>query len=265
MHLELVGSLTAEGFIAVLRRYIGKRGKITNIFSDNGTNFIKANKILQELSENEKNLHQAELDEEFLSNEITWHFSSPGSPHHNGLAEAAVKSMKTHLKKSLGEKSLTWEEMITLLCQIEGVVNSRPMCAISNDPNDAQPITLAHFLLMVPMQMAPDDDLTDVKSNYLSRWHTVQNIFQQFWKQWKNEYLNQLQVRNEWCTEKADINVNDLVMLKDESLPATKWSLGRIVEKYPKDDGLTRVVSVKTGRGIVKNSNKSGSITAQNG
>lgn len=252
MHLELVGNLTAESCVAALRRFIAKRGKVANFFSDNGTNFVKANKILQELSEAEKSQYQAALDGELLSNEINWHFSPPGSPHHNGLAEAAVKSMKSHLRKALGEKVLTLEEMHTLLCQIEGVVNARPMCALSNDPNDTQTITPAHFLQMVSMQMAPDDDLSDVKSNYLSRWQTVQKIFQQFWKQWKNEYLNQLQVRNKWCTEKADINVNDLVMLKDESLPSTKWSLGRIVEKYPGDDGLTRVVSVKTGNGIVK-------------
>lgn len=247
IHLELVGNLTADSCIAALRRFIGRRGKVARFFSDNGTNFVKANKILQELSEAEKEQYQDAVDDELLSNEIEWNFSPPGSPHHNGLAEAAVKSMKTHLKKALGEKVLTLEEIHTLVCQIEGVVNSRPMCSINDDPNDTQTITPAHFLQLVPMQLAPDEDVSDVKANYLSRWQLVQKIFQQFWKQWKSEYLNQLQVRHKWCTAKEEIDVNDLVMLKEDGLPATKWSLGRIIKKHPGKDGATRVVTVKTG------------------
>lgn len=252
MHLELVSNLTAESFIAALRRFIARRGKITNIFSDNGTNFVAANKIIQELNEDEKMRYQNSLNNEFLSNEIIWHFSPPGSPHHNGLAEAAVKSTKFHLKRALGEKHLTFEEMCTLLSQVEAVVNARPICAMSNDPNDIQPLTPAHFLNMVPMELAPENDLMDVKENYLSRWQLVQKIFQNFWIQWKNDYLNQLQLRNKWYTKNPEINVNDLVMVKDESLPASKWAMGRIVQKHPGSDGHTRVVSVKTAKNTIK-------------
>lgn len=56
---------------------------------------------------------------------------------------------------------------------------------MDNDPNDTQTIT-----------PAPDDDLMDLKTNYLSHWQSVQKIFQNFWKQWQFEYLNQSQVRN---------------------------------------------------------------------
>lgn len=59
-------------------------------------------------------------------------------------------------------------------------------------------------------------------------------------------------MRNKWCTEKQEINVNDLVMVKDETLPSTKWALGRIIEKHPGPDGRTRVVSVKTGKNVIK-------------
>lgn len=252
IHLELVCNLTADAFIAALRRFVGRRGKIENIFSDNGTNFTAANKILQELTKNEINRFQKLVDEEFLANGIEWHFTPPGSPHHNGLAEAAVKSMKFHLRRVVGERCLTFEEMATLLVQIEAVVNSRPICTTSTDPNDCQPITPAHFLNMAPMELLPDDDFNDIKSNYLNRWQMIQKLFQNFWWQWKSQYVNQLQVRNKWCTTKPEININDLVMIKEDSLPATKWMLGRVIEKHPGDDGKTRVVTVKTAKNVIK-------------
>ena len=102
------------------------------------------------------------------------------------------------------------------------------------------------------MELAPDCDLSDIKSNYLSRWHLIQKIFQNFWVQWKTDYLNQLQIRKKWQTQKPELNVNDLVMIKDETLPATKWALGRVVEKHPGTDGLTRVVSIKTAKNVLK-------------
>lgn len=163
IHLELVSNLSAEAFIAALRRFIGRRGSVATIFSDNGTNFVAANKIINEMNEEEKNRHQNSLDGELLSKKIVWHFAPPGSPHHNGLAEAAVKSMKFHLKRTMGENHLTFEELCTLLIQVEAVVNARPICAMSNDPNDLQPLTPAHFLQMVPMELAPDSDLLDTK------------------------------------------------------------------------------------------------------
>lgn len=252
VHLELVGSLNAESAIAAIRRFIGRRGKVENIFSDNGTNFVAANRILHDVSNDEKCRFTDTFGEELLSNEIIWQFIPPGSPHHNGLAEAAVKSMKYHLKRVLGEKTLTFEEMYTLLHQIEAVLNSRPICAMSSDPNDTQALTPAHFLHMAPMELPPDSDLSDIKSNYMSRWQHTQKIFQNFWHQWKHDYLNQLQQRDKWCTRNHELEVNDLVMVKEEALPAARWRMARVIQKHPGHDGLTRVVTVKTGKNELK-------------
>lgn len=105
---------------------------------------------------------------------------------------------------------------------------------------------------MVAMQMPPDNDWAETKSNYLSRWDLVQKIFQNFWKQWRNEYLNQLQVRNKWYKNEPEVEIDDMVMVKDENLPVTKWTLGRVVQKHPGNDGKTRVVSVKTSKNVLK-------------
>lgn len=139
---------------------------------------------------------------------------------------------------------MTFEELATLLYQIEASINSRPLCAISSDLNDLE--TPAHFLAMGPMQSIPQQDLLETNINWLTHWKLVQRISQQFWKKWQNEYLHQLQTRKKWNSEKPEADINDLVMIKNENLPSTKWQLARIMAKHPGADGKTRVVTVKT-------------------
>lgn len=132
MHLEAVTNLTAAAFIAAFRRFLARRGAVRNLYSDNGTNFVSANKILAENLELEQDEYNSEVCNELIKNETKWHFSPPGAPHFNGLAEAAVKTVKLHLLKTIGDTKLTYEEMSTLLAEIEACVNSRPICPLSS-------------------------------------------------------------------------------------------------------------------------------------
>lgn len=95
------------------------------LYSGNGINFVRSNKILQE---NLATIDQYESDicNELSKSGTTWHFTQAGAPHFNGLAEAAVKSVKTHIKRTIADSKLTFEELSTLLSQIEACVNSRP-------------------------------------------------------------------------------------------------------------------------------------------
>lgn len=101
INIEAVSDLTADAFIAAFRRFVARRGIVKKLFSDNGTNFVKSNKILQEnhaISSEEA--YNTAICEELTRNQTHWCFSPAGSPHSNGLAEAAVKSVKCHLKKT---------------------------------------------------------------------------------------------------------------------------------------------------------------------
>lgn len=251
LHIEAVSDLTADSFIAALRRCIGRRGKISNIYSDNGSNFVKANRILNELLEAQEEEFERELHEESIKLGIKWHFSPPASAHFNGLVEAAVKSTKYHLYRALQNVNVTFEELSTLLCQVESVLNSRPICELSADPNDLGALTPAQ-LLNVVTDSVPEEDLSETKSNYLTRWELVQKLAQEFWKKWQMEYLHQLQVRNKWHEKKPDIKVDELVVIKDTNLPSCKWQLGRVVELHPGNDGLVRVVTVRTASNTLK-------------
>ena len=114
VHIELATDLSTEGFLAAFRRFVSRRGVPEHVYSDNGTNFVGANKELRELY----NLVDApdrrkSIEMYALSKRIHWHFSPPSSPHFGGLWEAAVKSFKHHLKRVINDQLLTYEQLNT--------------------------------------------------------------------------------------------------------------------------------------------------------
>ncbi len=115
VHLELVTDLTSEAFIACLKRFIARRGLPSLIWSDNGTNFTGAARELKELYQFLKQPStQNDVNRYLGDKKITWKFIPQHAPHFGGIWEAAVKSMKAHLKRILGDVRLTYEELSTL-------------------------------------------------------------------------------------------------------------------------------------------------------
>ena len=180
IHLELVTELTSEAFIAALRRFISRRGLRSDIYSDHGMNFIGANR---EISEMYKFLNKSDVQKRIIdscSNQgIQWHFIPDRAPHFGGLWEAAVKSFKKHLKKVAGVK-LTYEELSTILTQVEACLNSRPIAPmVTADGEDVEALTPGHFLVGRPICALPDRDQTDKPTHILRRWHLCQQITQE--------------------------------------------------------------------------------------
>ena len=121
VHVEAVSDLTPEAFLACLRRFISRRGKPTLLWSDHDTNFVGAKRIVQELYQFLKESQTNQAVSDFCSSQgIQWDFIPEHAPHFGGLWESAVKSLKTHSR-------LTFEELTTVLSQIEGCLNSRPL------------------------------------------------------------------------------------------------------------------------------------------
>ncbi|XP_018577393.1 uncharacterized protein LOC108915756 [Anoplophora glabripennis] len=170
-----------------------------------------------------------------------------------GLWEAAVKSMKFHAKRVISHAHLTYEELYTVFVQIEGILNSRPITPLSDDPTDLLPLTPSHFLIGDVLNSIPEIDIRNVPDNRLSHYQRTQQIVQHFWKRWSCEYLSTLQQRPKWRFHKSnDLQIGDLVLLKNENTPPMRWPLGRITQLHPGDDEVVRVVSVQTTNGVVK-------------
>ncbi|GFS96704.1 hypothetical protein TNCV_4754111 [Trichonephila clavipes] len=159
VHIEAVGDLTTDSFIAALRRFSARRGAPCHIYSDNGTNFIGARRKLDEIRKLWLSLPTNEAISYYLSkSSIDWHFIPPSSPHFGGIWESGIRSIKFHLKRVLGEIILTFEELSTLLTQIEGLLNSRPLSYVNDsDIECISTLTPSHFLtgdvLSVPEEL----------------------------------------------------------------------------------------------------------------
>lgn len=240
LHLEAASDLSSEAFIAALRRFVGRRGRVEVIHSDCGTNFVGANNIFAEF-----------MKEAAHSQGVEFRFNPPASPHFGGVWEIQIKAVKSHLHRIVGDQTLTFEELTTLFVQIESMLNSRPLCPLSSDPNDLNVLTPGHFLTLEPLTSLPDKDLTPLKINRLGRWQLVQRFQQDFWKRWRNEYLQTLTQRAKWTTECRPLDVNSIVIVKSENTIPLHWPLARVVELHSGPDGIVRLATVKTANGAL--------------
>jgi hypothetical protein len=179
-----------------------------------------------------------------------WKFI-PHGPHFRGLWEAAVKTMKHHLRRTLGAQIATYEELCTLLAEIESCLNSRPLCALSNDPYGSTYLSPGHFLIGEPLTQLPCIDYTDVKVNRLSWWQSFQQQPQEFWKRWSADYLNELQQRQCWQRSYPNLQPSDVVLLKEDHTTPLHWPTAVITDVHPGTDNI-RVVTVKTPKGTFK-------------
>ncbi|UYV66797.1 hypothetical protein LAZ67_4002878, partial [Cordylochernes scorpioides] len=239
IHLEISSDLTAEIFLAALKRFISRRGRPTDIYSDNATNFKGASNILKERW---KLFNAANIQDFSAIESINWHFIPPSAPNFGGLWEAGIKSVKTILSKTMKSRLLNYEELLTSLAQIEACLNSRPLTFVSNDPNDLTALTPGHFLIGNAMRHDAESDHSAL--NLRSRWSLIQPQRDYFWNRWSCEYLHQLQERRKWRTSHPDVNIGDLVMLKEQNKPL-QWKLARIVQIFPGEDDHVRVVLLR--------------------
>lgn len=252
VHIELVSDLSTETFIAALKRMCARRGTPQHIYSDNGRNFVGAARVLKEEFMEYKTMLTPTFFKEIEQLKLQWHFNAPLWPSAGGLWEAAVKALKHHLKRVLGEQKLTFEQFTTLLCQVEACLNSRPLCPITEDPEDLDYLTPGHFLTGTPIMSLPQKEQTSKTLDVRNRWKLVELMNQHLWNRWSKEYLNQLQERSKWQRPKDNIQKGDLVLIKDNQLPPGKWGLGRVTDLHPGSDGYVRVVTLKTKNGILK-------------
>ena len=181
--LEIVEDYTSEAFVSAFHRFTACRGHCSELYSDQGTNFVGADKQLGALFiEALKHFQQ-------VSN------CSASPPYFGGIWEAVVKSAKRHLRRIIGEQVLTFVEYCTLLCRVEACLNYQPLIPLSYDASDPLPLMLAHFLIQRNSFLVPEPELTSAKISLGKRWELVSQLPQQFWNGWSMEYLLTLQVR----------------------------------------------------------------------
>lgn len=246
VHMELVASLSASSMIMSLRRMMARRGTPTVIYSDNGTNFVGAEREISEAMQS----NDHELSAFAFEKLITWKKIPPGAPSMGGAWERLVRSIKTALKVTLKERFPPDEVLTTLLLEAEHVVNSRPLTPVNPNLNE-EALTPNHFLIGRSSGLSPFGSFKDTQINTHS-WKTSQALADAFWTRWLTEYKPMLMPRIGPDTQPENIKVGDIVIIIDNTMPRGVWPRGEICKVYPGPDGRVRVTEVRTAAGLIR-------------
>ena len=244
VHLEVAHSLDTDSFIFALRRFISRRGHPAKMFSDNGTNFKGGHK---ELKESLETLNNSKIGRFLSQKGIVWEFNPPGASHMGGVWERIIRSVRKILGGLLNQQLLTDEALMTFMTEVEAILNARPLTQLNTDPNDDEPLTPNHLLLLRKSPAMPPGIFSKDECFVRRRWRQVQYLADQFWKRWVKEYLPLLQQRQKWTKPKRNFQQDDLVLVVDDSAHRGQWPLGRIVATYPDKLGRVRQVDVRVG------------------
>ena len=144
---------------------------------------------------------------------------------------------------------LNFEELSTVLSQIEACLNSRPLVPLSTNDDSLEALTPGHFLIGRPLEAIPDSTHSYQPLTTLKRWHLCQALVRHFWQRWSSEYLVTLQKLRKWHSPSRSLMVGDIVVVREDGLVPTHWPIARVTETHAGRDGLVRVVTVKTSSG----------------
>ncbi|XP_075163179.1 uncharacterized protein LOC142235805 [Haematobia irritans] len=251
IHLEPVSDLSTSAFLAALARFVSRRGCPRHIYSDNGKNFVGADRELRRNFARTVSELKDEAVTRYGHQQLQWHFIPASSPHMGGLWEAGVKSCKNHLKKMSGQIRHTFEEFATILATIESCLNSRPLTPISDNIDDFGALSPGHFLIGGSLLSPAEPEESANNTSLLNRWRRLKLIQQEFCRRWKAEYLKELHKRTKWKNSQEDLKINDLVVLRHEALAPNDWRLGRVIKLHHGRDNRVRVVDLRTQNGII--------------
>ncbi|XP_043238930.1 uncharacterized protein LOC122390257 [Amphibalanus amphitrite] len=246
VHIELAHSLDTDSFIMAMRRMMARRGNVSLVCSDNGTNFRAGERELRQALQQ---WNQTKIADTLSQEGVEWRFNPPGAPHFGGVFERLVRSAKRALTTVLGDRAVDDETLRTVVTEVEGLLNGRPLTYISTDPGDYQPLTPNHFLIGRASPQLPPGVFVDGDLCGRRRWKHTQVLIDHIWRRWRREYLPTLTTRVKWRADTADVQLGELVLVTDDNLPRGHWPVGRVVNVFPGADGRVRVVEVATATG----------------
>lgn len=249
VHIEVASLLDTDSCLNAIRRFVARRGQVKILRSENGTNFVAAERELRQSIEKWNN---QKIQDHLSQQGIRWVFNPPTGSHHGGAWERLIYSIRKILNATIREQVLDEECLQTVFCEAEAIINSRPITATSSDVNDLEALTPNHLLLLKTKPSLPPG-LFDKDDLYSRRkWKQVQYVSDLFWKRWCREYLPQLQQRQKWNDTRKNFSVGDIVLVVDDSAPRNSWMLARVIETIPDKKGLARQVRIKTKTNILE-------------
>lgn len=253
VHIETASSLETDSFIQALRRFVARRGAVREIRSDRGTNFVGADnemkKAWEEMDHKKISAYLSEQGGDWLK----WDWNTPHASNMGGVWERQIRTVRSVLMSLIKStpRTLDEETLRTFFAEAESIVNSRPLTLENlNDP-DSSPLSPNQILTMKSQLVLPPPGEFQAADVYCrKRWRIAQHLANCFWSRWRKEYLHLLTSRQKWTEEKRNLQVDDVVLLKEEGLVRGRWPMARVVKVHPSPDGLVRTVSLRVGKSI---------------
>ena len=255
IHLELVPSLEVDEFVRAFRRFCAHCGLPSTLYSNNATTLKSASKEITKVARSPR------LQENLSSQGVRWIFITERSPWQGGAWERLIRSVKRCIIKVVGRANVGLHEMNTILTEVEGVINSRPITYVFDDKEGIlYPLTPSHLVNSRNLLHLPTYRYHEVVSTYetlCKRARYSRFLLCHFTKRWKNEYLLGLME----CYKPKDemkepaVAVGDMVIIKDDQEKRLFWKLAHIQELIPGKDGSVRSarIVVCTDKGKIGN------------
>ena len=179
---------------------------------------------------------------------IEWDFTTPLASHMGGVYERQIRTVRKLLRALMNDRVFTEEALTTIFCEIENIVNSRPLTVNSDDPNDPSPLTPNHLLKLECKHPIPISEISKV-DRIKSTWKGIQYIVSEFWERWLREYLHDIRLRQNKIEKQYNFKIGDIVLLIDGTYMRNRYPLGRVTNVFTSADNLVRTVEVKTQNG----------------
>ena len=249
VHIELVENQATETFLLAFTRLISRRGKPTYVWSDNSKTFKCANKELIRLY---KKINWQTVQDKAAQQGIDWKFRIEEQPSQAGVIERLVKSIKTPLTTVMSGGKCKFRELETIAMECEALVNSRPLCVVNEAEGDQMTITPAMLCLGRALTPLPFDR-TKLSENlqFANMYHHRNLLVTRFWNRWRKDYLLGLQVNKYTKAGKFQLEVDQVVLVREDNLKSGEWRLGRILELFKGKDDRIRRVRLKVGKSVI--------------
>jgi len=156
-----------------------------------------------------------------------------------------ICSAQKILGAMLKQKLVNDETLSTLLCELERILNDRPLTSLSDHSDDPEPL-MPSKLLLLKSNSCLLPDVFKGHDKYSKCWCQAQCLADSFWKRWMKDYLPALQTRQKWSVPHQNFPVSDLVLVVDKKTPRGRWPMDLIKVVFLDSNGYVRSTKVKT-------------------
>ena len=214
VHIEVAHSLSTESFLMALERFVARRRHVEHLYSDNGTNFVGAHKILKEyISDwNQKHIHGV-----LRRLNISWHFNTPTASHFGGAWERLIRTVRKIMTDISPHRIYNDENLRTVLTKVESIINSRPLTPIQFSEVSEKALTPNDILAPGSDNRMIMIETSDRDRCSRNAWRRAQHVVNCFWQRWQKEYLPTLLGRKKWRKCHRNFQVCDIVLVASDN------------------------------------------------